>query len=311
MIRDTFWKDNSHIYNFIENSYLSLKDFEISKQISDNWHISIDPEKIRNLRRKENWKKKEYSNNQDFEKAVIMACLHAPYHDEKLFKIFIQFLKYFKPDYIFMLGDMNDWYSLSSFSKNPKRLNSLSNELNCIRNLLKEICRVSPTSKKKLTIGNHEKRLRRYLWSNPEIASLEEEYLNIPQLLKLKDYGIAYSEKGFDYHGIYLAHGHRLSKYSAYSAKLAMDDNTCNLIQAHSHRGGTHYKTVWRRGKCKQYVAHEAFCMCNLRPEYIDRPNWQQGWVVVYTNPESDYFQIVPVCVVDYKFEFEGRMFVG
>lgn len=306
------WKKHPDIVTLINKSWTVLKDWQLSEDIYREYAIKIPPETIRNLRRREGWIKQDTNGTKHkFEKAVAITCLHAPYHDERLFKLLLQFLQHFKPDYLFLLGDISDWYPISNFNKNPKRLNDLGNELKCTRKLLKEICKASPASKKKLIKGNHEDRLRRYLWKHPEIASLGEEFLNIPQLLKLKDYGIAYSEKGFDYHSIYIAHGHRLSKYSAYSAKLAMDDNTCNLIQGHSHRGGTHYKTVWRRGKCKQYVAHEAFCMCSLNPEYIDRPNWQHGWICIYTDPKSDYFQIMPVCVVDYKFQFNGKMFNG
>lgn len=306
------WSEHQDIYTFIEDNWMGSNDYTLSSIIKESYNMEINPETIRNLRRKEGWIKvttNNHSSANKFEKALVITCLHAPYHDKKLFKLFIQFLKHFKPDYLFMLGDMNDWYTLSTFSQNPSRIDGLSDELKITRGLLRQICKASPNSKKQFVPGNHEARLKKYLWRHPEIASLGKEFLNIPQLLQLKEYNIEYAPKGITYHGIYLAHGHRLSKYSAYSAKLAMDDNTCNLIQGHSHRGGTHYKTVWQRGKPKQHVAHEAFCMCSLNPEYIDRPNWQQGWIVIYADPKSSYFQIEPVCVVDYKFQFNGRMF--
>lgn len=308
------WSEHQDIVTFINKSWTVLKDWQLSEDIYRDYAVKIPPETIRNLRRKEGWIKvttNNHNNTNKFEKAVAFGCLHSPYHDKKLFELFINFLKYYKPNYLFLLGDINDWYTLSKFNQNPKRLNSLADELRETRDLLFRMRKVCPNAKMKYTPGNHEARLKRYLWTHVEIASLEEEFLNIPQLLKLKDYNITYTSRGFTYHGIYLAHGHRLSKHSAYSAKLAMDDNTCNLIQGHSHRGGTHYKTVWQRGKPKQHVAHEAFCMCSLSPEYIDRPNWQQGWIVIYADPKSSYFQIEPVCVVDYKFQFNGKMFNG
>lgn len=309
------WSEHQDIVKHINKSWLITSDYDLSNDIYRDYAVRVNPETIRNLRRKEGWIKvttNNHSSANKFEKALVITCLHAPYHDKKLFKLFIKFLKYFKPNYLFLLGDISDWYGISKFDKNPKRINSLGGELKITRDLLKQISKASPDSKKKLIKGNHEDRLRRYLWRHPEIASLGEEFLNIPQLLKLKDYGISYYEEGFDYHGIYISHGDRYSRYSGYSAKLAMDDSTCNLIQGHSHRGGTHYKTVWRRGKPKQYVAQEAFCMCRLNLEYgTKRHNWQQGWVVIYTDPKSSYFQIEPVCVVDYKFQFNGKMFNG
>jgi len=308
------WSKYPDIVKHINKSWTVIKDWQLSEDIYRDYAIKINPETIRNLRRKEGWIKKGINGapkGHEFEKALVITCLHAPYHDKKLFKLFIQFLKYFKPDYLFILGDWNDWYTLSTFSQNPSRIDGLNDELKIGRSLLRQICKACPNAKKKFVPGNHEARLKKYLWRHPEIASLGEEFLNIPQLLQLKECNIEYAPKGITYHGIYLAHGHRLSKYSAYSAKLAMDDNTCNLIQGHSHRGGTHYKTVWQRGKPKQHVAHEAFCMCSLNPEYIDRPNWQQGWIVIYADPKSSYFQIEPVCIVDYKFQFNGKMFNG
>lgn len=287
-----------------------MKDEDIARQLNNEFWGGEDirtPTGIRRYRERNHIRLNE--KEQTFEKAICCGDWHIPFHDERLFELFWEFLAYFNPDFIFLLGDLNDWYDLSKFDKNPKRTGKIKEELALTRLFLKKIHEISPKSTKKMVKGNHEDRLRRYLWRHSEIASLGDEYLNIPQLLKLNEFNIEYSDTGFDYHGIYISHGDRLSKYSAYSAKLSMDDNGCNLIRGHSHRGGTHYKTTWRRSKPQHYVAHESFCMCRLDPEYIDRPNWQQGWICIYVDKESDYFQIEPVCVVDYKFIFEGRMF--
>jgi len=58
------------------------------------------------------------------------------------------------------------------------------------------------------------------------------------------------------------------------------------LIQAHTHRGGSFFKKVYDR----VVVGYENFCLCDLDPPYVDRPNWQQGFSIVYKDLKSDLF---------------------
>jgi hypothetical protein len=39
-------------------------------------------------------------------------------------------------------------------------------------------------------------------------------------------------------------------------------------------------------------VAYENFCLCDRSPSYVDRPNWQHGFSIVYRDPRSDYFLV-------------------
>jgi len=302
------------IERFIEKNYEDLSWHELSNQVRNKYQLDVSDDVIRKLCARRGWGKSlSKPSSYTFEKSVVYGDLHTPFQDNRLLALFIdQFLPYFNPDNHFIDGDVNDWHGFSEFVKNPNRLSKFGTEIKITRKILGRIRVASPKSRIILIPGNHELRIEKYLWRRPEIASLGDEYINTSQLLKLDEHDIEYCSAGIDYHGIYIHHGDCLYQNSAASAGKSMDRNTCNLIRGHSHRGGTFYKTTWRNNKPRHYVGVESFCMCKLKAEYMKaRPNWQQGWVCIYLDPKTKYFQIEPVCVVDYKFEFEGKMFKG
>jgi len=299
---EEFLKDNINKYTYPQ----------LSQILREEHNVYMSDDAIRKYCKRHGWEKNS-GGKEGFEKSIVYGDLHTPFQDDRLLDLFIdQFIPHFKPDKHFIDGDINDWHGFSDFLRNPNRIGDFKNELKQTRDIFARLRKTSPDSDITLIPGNHEGWIERYLWRHPEIASLKEEFINISNLLKLKDYNIKYAPHGIDYHGIYIHHGTALSPESAYSARLSMRDHTCNLIRGHSHRGGVHYKTTWKAGIPKQYIAVESFCMCQLKAEYLkQRPNWQQGWVCIYLDPKTKYFQIQPVCVVDYKFEFEGKMFIG
>ena len=106
------------------------------------------------------------------QKVAVLGDLHIPYHNKLMVKNFIQFVKDEQPDQIILNGDVVDFYDLSSFDKNPERLNKLQEELDICVDLLKNLRKNCPKSKIIYILGNHENRLRRFLWKNPRLSSL-------------------------------------------------------------------------------------------------------------------------------------------
>ncbi len=303
MIRDTFWIDNPDIYNYIKHSYSTLKDFEISKQISNNWHIDVDPEKIRNLRRKENWKKKEFNSSEHFEKVVFINCLHIPFQDQKLFDLLMSFLRYFKPNKLYILGDFLDWYTISYFDKNPKRMGHLQDDLDMGDRLLERLYNM--VENVEFLDGNHEYRMIRYLRQNPELYGLK--CLEIPSLLHLKERGIkhySYLRPPIKYHNFQIHHGSLIRKYSGWTAKGHWEKfGGCGIV-GHSHRGGNFLK----RTSLGISGWYENMCLCSLEPEYLDFADWVQGWSIAYFT-KKDLFHLEQVPVIDHQFLFQGKLF--
>jgi hypothetical protein len=140
-------------------------------------------------------------------------------------------------------------------------------------------------------MGNHEIRLQRYLWRHPEIAMLK--ILQIPQFMRLEELGIVYEDSDHEmanrevrFGDLVVKHGSTVRKHSGYSARgeLEREFYQVNTLTGHTHRGGVTFAST--RNGVVQGV--EGFCLCDLHPPYIDKPNWQQGIVLAEAFEDGD-----------------------
>lgn len=224
---------------------------------------------------------------------VQLSDIHFPYQDDKAIKAVIKFIKDKQPEYIILNGDIVDMYDCSSFDKNPDRMNTFQQELNLAYSLFKELRKVAPNAKIIYIEGNHEYRVRRYLMKHPELFSLDA--LKLPNLLQTEKYGIDYIEKSFQLGSLKFTHGSIVRKFSSYTAHAELDKNDCSGCSGHTHRLGVCYKQTPQR-----YLAwFESGCLCDIHPEYVDDPDWQQGFLYGYVDKDS--FAVTPVPIVNGK----------
>lgn len=226
-------------------------------------------------------------------KFVVISDIHYPYQDEEAIKAFLRFIKANPVDTVIMNGDILDMYDCSSFDKNPDRINSLQEELNLATKFFGKLRKILPDAEIVFIRGNHEYRLERYLMKHPELFSLDA--LKLPNLLRLRDFNIGYEPKAFKLGSLKITHGSIVRKFSGYTAHAELDKNDCSGISGHTHRGGAYFKQTPSR-----YLAwYEGFCLCDIHPEYVENPNWQQGFLYGYINKDS--FAINPIPIVDGK----------
>lgn len=237
-------------------------------------------------------------------KVGFVTCFHIPFHDKLLFELFIEFLKYFQPDVLFLLGDLMDWYQVSTYDKNPDRLKDFQRDLDLVDTLLERICMWA--KKVVLLGGNHEYRMVKYLKKHPELHSLR--CLQVPTLYNLDKHGIeyhSYFEKPTVFNELMVHHGNLIRKHSGWTAKAMFEKyGGCGVV-GHSHRGGNFIK----RNMQGIWGWYECMCMCDLNPEYLDFADWAQGWCAAYFLKEKDRFHMVQIPVIDHKFLFEGKLF--
>ena len=226
-------------------------------------------------------------------KFVVLSDIHFPYHDDKALKAVYNFLSNTQVDTIILNGDILDFYDVSSFDKDPDRINSLQKEIDMTQKFFKKLRSLAPKSMIIFVKGNHEDRIERYLKKHPELYSLNA--LKLPNLLNLDNYVIEYSPKGFKFGSLKIIHGDMVRKFSGYTARGELEKHDSSGISSHTHRGGVYYYRTPER-----YLAwFESFCLCDLNPEYIDEPNWQQGFLYGYI--EKDSFAVTPIPIVDGK----------
>lgn len=306
MRSEKFWQEHPSVYSYIENNWEHLKDFELATNVNSKFNIDIDPEKIRWLRRDKNWKKRISPNGENankFEKSAFITCLHIPFHDPKLFALFLVFLKYFKPDRLWILGDVVDWTQVGRWPVDPKRLDKLQDDLDSAINILNIFGKLVP--KIELFGGNHEERMIAFLKDHPRIHSLRA--LQVPALLELYKTNIKYHpymQPPLKYHGLQIHHGTLIRKHSGWTAKAHYEKyGGCGII-GHCHRGGSYIK----RNTLGVFGWWENMCMCSLKPHYSGFVDWIQGWSIAYFT-KKDLFHLEQIPVINHKFLWQGKLF--
>ncbi|MCK5308046.1 MAG: hypothetical protein KAJ73_05490 [Zetaproteobacteria bacterium] len=211
---------------------------------------------------------------------------HHPYSDELARSVALQIVQDFKPHLLTSGSDAIDFYTISKFEKDPYRGKTIQAEINAFQVAQREWNSAAPEARKVFIAGNHEDRLRRWVWRHSDMAGLDA--LLLQNLLGLDALGVEYEEEMFsesygkseiDLGRLLIKHGTLVRKHSAYTARGELEKEFYDvpvLFTGHTHRGGDHFATL-RRGV---HRAVECFCLCNMDPAYVDRPNWQQGLVI-------------------------------
>jgi len=246
---------------------------------------------------------------------VALPDVHIPFHHQRLLRFWLDFVERTKPDGVDILGDLIDCYTISRFDKNPARRHTLRQEIEQARLFLAMLWQRVPDAEIRYSEGNHEDRLRKYLWRKAnDLADLEG--LTIPELLHLDELNISWHTGRFPYRvgDVIYQHGNRIRKSAGHTAEAISQEAEHTVICGHSHRQGF-IPHVTRRG---YRAGYEGGCLCDAdQIDYLDSvPNWQLGWPVVHFFPTPDedlgHHSVEFVRVVDdsiiYRDEIIGRV---
>jgi predicted phosphodiesterase len=236
---------------------------------------------------------------------AVINDLQIRFHDVPVLNLVVDFLGDLKPDGIIMNGDIVDHYALSDFDKNPLNKSTLNGE---IADAGKLMHRLSKIAKECLWIGgNHEDRLRRFLWRKaPEFGLLPQ--FTFPALFNLQHYGFQWKEYG-DSHmlgKLKLTHGNSVSKHSGQTARNHFDKYGMSTMIGHTHRLGIYY----RRNSHGVHGAYENGCLCRLDPEYAQEPDWQQGFSIVHVDG-NHYFNVQQIPILNRSHFYYGKDRIG
>ena len=236
--------------------------------------------------------------------SAILQDTHNPFQDQRVLREVELFLGELQPDMVIYPGDMGDFYLLSKFDKNPNRADTLQVDLNSTAELFKRHRRILPNARMIFELGNHEDRLRRHLWGkDPALASLD--CMTIEGLYKLKDSDVEcvdYEEGVLINDRLMVSHGDLIRAHSAYTAKGMSDKHGGSGIHGHTHRLGSYYK----RNRFGIYGWWENGCLCSLDPDWVQNPNWQQGFSLVHF--KADRFWVEQLQIINRKFMYAGKI---
>lgn len=228
-------------------------------------------------------------------KLVFPTDEHHPYADMRAIELAQKITLDFNPDIRIAGSDGIDFYSISSFNKDPNhfKYGGLQNEINEWMKAQRAWIDASPNADVFFIIGNHEDRLERYLWKNPEIYGLSA--LELPNLLNFEGLGIEMASKNGRelvlHDRLLVKHGDLVRKWAGYTARAELEKESYGIstLSGHTHRGAQ----VLRKTRNGAVTGVEGFCLCNIEPAYVHNPDWQQGLVLATVNDYAVQFELV------------------
>lgn len=229
-------------------------------------------------------------------RTVVLSDVHFPFEDRHAVGLALNICKSWQPHRVILNGDLCDFYAVSYFDKDPKRLmenGGLQGEIDAFRSFCARLRAALPQDAiVDFLPGNHEQRLERWLCRNSGVYGLLA--LELPTLLHLADYNINYFEDEMQLAegNLVVKHGtvvRRIAGYSAH-AELELEKYQVSTITGHTHRLATVF--VQTRGGVRG--AWENGCLCDLRPDYVQNPNWHHGLTLVEEWGERFAAQSVP-----------------
>lgn len=236
--------------------------------------------------------------------AVVPDC-HFPFVDRKAYNLMLSVFSDFKPTHIVFLGDFGDFYSVSSYAKDPSRYLLLKDEIEITNGELSKYDKLFPHAKKIFIEGNHEYRLARYIEERcPELFGT----VTVNGLFKFTQRSWQYVEWGGHCKLGKLIFTHRgaTGKNAAYKAITLYEYSVC-FGDLHRIEEAVKVNSLGE--------AHVGFIPgwlgdVKTAAQYIKRPfiDWQLGFATVYIEESGDFFhQIHPI--VNQKTMFNGRVY--
>ena len=276
-----------------------------------------------------------------YETSIVIGDLHIPYHEKDIIKSVIKFIRDFKPNRVIVNGDLIDFYDASRFAKVPTRFlsdieiqelkieaeaenrgygyvvrSAFQREINEAYACLKQIREAVPRAEIIYIYGNHEYRLSSFVVNNSSLFydthlpddPRKQPIISVEYLLRLDKLKIRHKFSGFveswiKMGALYIGHFDIIRKHSGWTAKALVEDKQVCLIQNHTHRLGSFYKTPFS----KPLVGFENGCLCSLNPRYMQNPNWQHGFSIVYHKKGKDRFHVHQIPIIDNIFIYEGK----
>lgn len=220
----------------------------------------------------------------------ILSDVHIPYHDEQALAAAVTYLRKRRPDVLLLNGDFADFYTISRYTKNPKKRN-FKREVKLLRHGLEWLRSQFKSARIVYKLGNHDERWDHWLWNHaPEISDLPQ--VRLPAILGAKKHGIEFVGDGRPVMAGKLAifHGHELAGgpfVPAMPARSAFLRTTASVMVGHHHRTSTHTQPNWKH---EEIACWSVGCLADLNPEYsrVNSHNWGCAEIDVDSAGEFD-----------------------
>jgi len=228
--------------------------------------------------------------------AAVIGDLHFGMEDDNTIQIFFETISQLKPEKIILNGDTMDMFALSKYPKDPRKIINIEDEKDRYHKFLKVLHDITEDWDAEIleTNANHsgnskEGRLWRYISQQiPSLAGMKRvqevlSYENVffPQKdwcrIKLVDQVILPTN-------FIVQHGTVVRKHGGMSARGEFEKVWASTLTNHTHRLGStpqRFPAIGNRDE-QTFMNYENGCACTLNPDYIDLPNWQNGFSLIH-----------------------------
>lgn len=224
--------------------------------------------------------------------AVFVSDVHFPDHDPAAWRLALRLWKIINPTLFWWGGDIFDFTSPSSYLKDPAHLLDLQSDLDIGFAKMLEVRNMFPNSVWYAKEGNHEQRLKKFLFSRAaELSPLR--CLRLENLLRLNELDCQFvaNEEHFKIGEMYFLHGNEERVGSVFPARNMYQRLGTNAILGHFHRQG-HYQHRTMGGKVHGVWVNS--CLQNLEVPYAWHTQWSQGFTII-TFTKSGKFNVEPI----------------
>lgn len=243
---------------------------------------------------------------------VVVGDQQAPFQDNKLHELFLNWLSRNTPERAISLGDSVDFPDISRHQLDPENTATVNECLQAGYDLFRDYVEASPETWWTKMIGNHDERIRNLLLDKPKNNALYgikrpdteyeigEDILGLEHAMRLDELGITVIDPKGKYDlaqvnitdKLAVRHGWIARKGSGASALGSLEHLGYSIIVGHTHRQAqVHHTKHEMSGALRTITGVEAGCMCRVDqtpgddgriwPNFTVTPDWQQGFATV------------------------------
>ena len=240
---------------------------------------------------------------------VITSDHHIPQMDTASYRAVLHLIEDIRPDYHFLAGDILDCHDQSSFIKDPDLSNRTAEAIEQANAMLDELETASPTTITKIILGNHEARLTKRLWENPDLIPFLTGKGKTPDHLLADALSLADREiEWFPYHtvvnhwGFVISHGEFANMHPA---KKELETHGVSGVSGHIHR-----QSMWeRKDRNGTRAWYSIGGLCSHQVSYRPINGWVNGFGILKQVIGSDLFTFQQIPIIKGRFIYGDAVY--
>jgi len=221
-------------------------------------------------------------------KGLILNDIHLPYHSISALNAALAFGETYKPDFIFLNGDIVDFHGLSYFMKDPRK-KRFSEELDMLKGFIEELHKLFKCNIY-YKFGNHETRYDSFLFQKAhELIGVEEFSLENIIKSRVPNVHIITDKRLVVAAGLPFIHGHEFGRgvFNPVNAARGL------FLQAKSSavKGDCHTSSEHTEPNIfgKIMTTYSVGCLCGLTPKWLPLNKWNHGFATIDIEGTNKY----------------------